>query len=95
MQDGIYVVAARMVDGDNNEQVNLSMVHVNSHPTDINTDGRIDMKDIGIAARAFNTIPGDSLWNPLADFTGPSGVADGRADMRDIRAVARDFGKTV
>lgn len=95
MSDGPYTVIAKMVDGDGNEQFNMTMVHVNSHPTDINTDGRIDMKDIGIAARAFNTMPGDSFWNPLADFTGPYNVADGRVDMRDIGAVARDFGKSV
>ena len=54
---------------------------------DLDGDGKIDMKDIAIAARAFGTHPGDSRWNPTADLDGNSNV-----DMRDIARVAKAFG---
>jgi hypothetical protein len=61
---------------------------------DLNTDGKVDMKDISLVARAFGTKPGDARWNPNADVTGPTaGVPDGKIDMRDISAVAKNFGK--
>lgn len=60
---------------------------------DLNHDGKIDMRDIAIVARAFNTVPGDHLWNAAADLSGPTpGTPDGRVDMRDVSYVAREFG---
>jgi len=60
---------------------------------DINHDYKVDMKDIGPAARAFGTIPGDPRWNPAADITGPTTwVPDGKIDMRDLGLIARNFG---
>jgi hypothetical protein len=60
---------------------------------DLYKDGRIDMRDIAIVARAFSTRPGDPLWNPLADLSGPTrGVPDGVVDMRDISLVGKEFG---
>lgn len=61
---------------------------------DINGDGKVDMKDIAIAAAAFGTRPGDPRWNPDADITGPIPlVPDGQVDMRDISLIAKNFGK--
>jgi hypothetical protein len=64
-------------------------------PTPANTiDGlTIDMKDIGSATRAFNSVVGDPSWNPYADITGLSGQPDGKVDMRDISLLARHFGE--
>lgn len=60
---------------------------------DLNHDGKIDMRDIATVARAFNTMPGDPLWNPAADLSGSTpGVPDGKVDMRDISFLAREFG---
>ncbi|MGD8565966.1 MAG: dockerin type I domain-containing protein [Candidatus Bathyarchaeota archaeon] len=60
---------------------------------DLNGDGRVDMRDVAIVARAFGSEPGDPLWNPIADVTGPIHmVPDGRVDMRDVAFVARAFG---
>jgi parallel beta-helix repeat protein len=55
---------------------------------DINGDGKVDGRDISIAAKAFGTRPGDSRWNPDADING-----DGKVDGRDITLIARNFGK--
>lgn len=57
---------------------------------DINGDGKVDMKDIGVAARAYGSVPGDARWNPDADVNG-----DGRVDIRDIGLIARNFGKSI
>ena len=55
---------------------------------DVNGDGKVDMQDIGIVARAFGTSPGAPRWNPAADVNG-----DGTVDMRDIALVASHFGQ--
>jgi len=55
---------------------------------DINGDGKVDGRDIVIAAKAFGTRPRDPRWNPDADVN-----QDGRVDGRDITLIARNFGK--
>jgi minor extracellular serine protease Vpr len=55
---------------------------------DVNADGKVDMKDISIVAKAFGTMPGDGRWNANADVNN-----DGKVDMKDISAVAKNFGK--
>jgi parallel beta-helix repeat protein len=52
-------------------------------------DGKVDMRDIGLAARAFGSSPGNPRWNPAADIN-----YDFKVDMRDIGPIARQFGKT-
>jgi hypothetical protein len=62
---------------------------------DITCDGKVDMKDISLIAKAFGTKPGDARWNPNADVTGTvAGVPDGKVDMKDISLAAKNFGKT-
>jgi len=65
--------------------------------TDLNGDGKVNMEDLYIAARAFGSYgpdyrypgsPPHSRWNPDADIT-----RDNKVDMRDIVLIARDFGK--
>jgi hypothetical protein len=48
--------------------------------------GTIDMKDVSYVARRFWCVPGDPLWDPIADIN-----ADGRIDMKDIVVPARHF----
>jgi len=50
-------------------------------------DGKVDMKDIGVAAKAFGTFPGHPRWNSAADVNG-----DYKVDMKDIGAIAKKFG---
>jgi parallel beta-helix repeat protein len=55
---------------------------------DVNGDGKVDMKDVGVVARAFGSHPDGSRWNPLADVDGNNAI-----DLRDIALVAKNFGK--
>lgn len=58
-------------------------------PGDVNGDVVVNMKDLGIVARAFGSYPGSSNWNPVADLNG-----DGTVNMKDIAIIARNFGRT-
>jgi len=74
---------------------NIASTQANFHVDllgDLHRDGKIDMRDVAIVAKAFNTQPGDPNWNPNADLTGPEGVPDGKVDMRDVAVVAKAFG---
>jgi hypothetical protein len=57
---------------------------------DITYDGKVDMRDVGQAARAFGTYPGHERWEKEADIN-----FDNVVDMRDIGAIARKFGTVV
>ncbi len=62
---------------------------------DLSGDGKVDMKDIAIAAKAFGSYPGHPRWNPDADVTGLEYlVPDNRVDMRDIAVISQNFGRT-
>lgn len=67
----------------------VAQVYLPSVFGDVNGDGKVDMKDIAIVAKAFGTVPGDPRWNPEADING-----DDKVDMKDIALIARNFGKT-
>jgi hypothetical protein len=56
------------------------------NPYDLNDDGKVDMKDIGIAAKAFGAVPGDPRWNPAADVGG-----FGVVTVRDVALIAQHF----
>jgi hypothetical protein len=63
-------------------------------PWDINIDGKVDMKDIGAAAKAFGSSPGHPRWSPWADITGPVYlVPDEKVDLRDIALIAKHYGE--
>jgi hypothetical protein len=55
---------------------------------DINGDGKVDMVDLWLVAKAFGSYPGYPNWNPQADVDG-----NGKVDMIDIWIVAKSFGK--
>jgi hypothetical protein len=57
-------------------------------PGDVNVDGKVDMKDVSIVARAFGSHQGHQKWNPTADEN-----EDNVIDMKDIGMVCRNFGK--
>jgi len=70
------------------------LMNVYWNPCDINHDLKVDMKDVGSAARAFDTQEGNPDWNPHTDISGPEYlVPDGTVDMRDIALIARNFGE--
>jgi len=69
---------------------------VSSYPIwDLNQDGKCDIKDLAIAAKAYGSYPGSPNWNPIADITGPTLlVPDGKVDIRDIALIAKHYGET-
>jgi len=59
--------------------------------TDINYDGKVDIKDVAMAAKAFGSYPGHENWRMEADLP----PCDGKIDIKDIARIAKDFGKYV
>jgi len=57
--------------------------------TDIDRNGKVDILDIAIVAKAYGSFPEHPKWNPKADLDGNNII-----DILDIAKVARDFGKT-
>jgi len=55
-------------------------------PGDVNNDGKVDIRDVGMVARAFGSVFYTKSWNPRADVND-----DGKADMKDVASVARLF----
>jgi hypothetical protein len=96
-----YVWSHWLEDGDTNRtkivvlDSNVSLTGRFYHVADLNHDNMVDMRDVGIAARAFGSYPGHDRWNPIADITGPQHlVPDDSVDMRDIGLITRNFGLT-
>jgi len=56
---------------------------------DINKDGIVNILDIAIVAKAFNSKPGDFNWNQLADID-----KNGIVNIVDISRVAKEYGRT-
>jgi hypothetical protein len=56
---------------------------------DVNGDGKVDIQDILVVAKAFGSSPGDPRWNPYADINN-----DNTVNIKDILLVAKNFGKT-
>lgn len=56
---------------------------------DYYADGKIDIKDLTIVAKAFGSYPGADNWNPIVDIN-----VDSKIDMRDITSTAVVFGWT-
>ncbi|HVP17224.1 MAG TPA: cohesin domain-containing protein [candidate division Zixibacteria bacterium] len=61
-----------------------------SIPGDLNGDGKVDLKDLVIFARAYGSKPGDSNWNPVADILG-----HGKVDLADLVTLAQHYGQHV
>ena len=55
---------------------------------DLDGNGVINIKDIGIIGKAFGSRPGDPNWLPIADV-----YEDGKINIKDIGVVAKHFGE--
>jgi parallel beta-helix repeat protein len=55
---------------------------------DVNGDGRVDLRDLALVARAFGSTPTSPNWNPACDF-----YRNGIVNMKDVALVARNFGQ--
>jgi hypothetical protein len=51
-------------------------------------DGKCDIRDVALVAKAFGSFPGFPNWNPKADL-----YVDGKVDIKDVAIVAYDWGK--
>lgn len=69
---------------------------------DINNDGKVDIRDVRLVAKAYGSFgpdyfypgsPASSNWNPACDLTGSNGVSDGKVDIRDMELIAANFGQ--
>jgi hypothetical protein len=54
---------------------------------DLNSDGKIDIRDMAIVAAAYGSYPTLPKWNPVADIN-----HDGKIDTYDLVLVAKDYG---
>jgi len=76
-------------DPDNNAMNKpITILSLTGPSTDLNGDGKVDMKDIATVAAAFGTREGHARWNAMADVN-----LDGVVNMMDLGLVARDFWK--
>jgi len=96
-EPGNLTVMLTVTDSENQQDVISYIVEVENAtalPWDINGDGKTDIKDIAIVAKAYGSFPGDDNWDPRADITGPTPlVPDGKVDIRDIALVASHYGE--
>jgi Ca2+-binding EF-hand superfamily protein len=56
-------------------------------PYDVNGDGKIDVKDLYLVARAYGSDPSRPNWNPNCDTNG-----DNKIDMKDYYAICKHYG---
>jgi len=54
---------------------------------DIDGDGKVDLKDLTLLAKAYGSTPGKPNWNPLCDLN-----HDGVVDLTDLVTVATCYG---
>ena len=55
--------------------------------SDLNSDGKVDVRDMAIVAAAYGSDPTLPKWNPVADIN-----HDGKVDTYDLALVAKDYG---
>ncbi len=61
---------------------------------DVTYDGNVDTADMSAIGLAFNTVPGDDLWNSNADVCGPAGAApDSQVNIFDAATAGKFFGE--
>lgn len=58
-------------------------------PSDANNDGKVNVYDLFILAKAWGSKVGDSNWDPRADFDG-----NGKVDTSDLYLLGRYWGQT-
>lgn len=73
----------------------LSLLAISMYTTyaeilgDVNGDGKVDIRDIALAALAYGSFTGYPNYNPKADLN-----QDGTIDIRDLAIIAKNFGQT-
>lgn len=65
------------------------VVRVSGLTGDVNCDGKVNMKDVGLVACAFWSRPGGPRWNDNANFAEPWDIIN----LADLGKVARHYGE--
>jgi len=68
--------------------VQNATVTVKINQFDLHQDGKVDLKDLAIVAKAFGSIPLQPRWNPIADIDD-----NGIVNLKDLALVAANIGK--
>jgi hypothetical protein len=58
-----------------------------SNIVDFNMDGKVDIKDVALVARAFGSFEGHPRYDPWLDAN-----RDGKIDMKDVALACKNFG---
>jgi len=90
LSEGTYTVTLTVFDDIGDTGTLSRTITVSALIGDLNGDGKVDMKDVAIVAKAFGSTPGDPHWDPVADLNG-----DGKIDMKDVAIVAKHFGESL
>lgn len=88
---GNYTVTLEVVDTEsqrNSVSHIISVVNLAYPIWDINQDGKTDIKDLAIAAKAYGSTQGSPSWNPAADMNG-----DLKIDIKDLAIIAKHYGE--
>lgn len=56
---------------------------------DLNLDGKVSLEDLTLLASAYNSKPGDSNWNLMADLAAPFGIIS----LTDLVTMATHYGQ--
>lgn len=86
---------ASTVQGETNTEnnVNSSLILVKVRLfADVNGDGKVDIKDVALAGKAFGESKGDPRWLPWGPYADMD--SNGKIDIKDISLIAKNFGKT-
>jgi hypothetical protein len=78
--NGNYTVAYYSIDNIGNaespKEVTVALCRSYDNPGDMNGDGHVDIFDLVMICAAYDSVPGDPNWNPIADFCRPFGLID-------------------
>lgn len=91
--EGNYTVTLNITDAEGLQDIKSQNVTVTAAPPlvgDVNGDGVVNMRDVGLACQAFGSGPEDPEWNPNADVNG-----DDIINMRDIGIICSHFGEHI
>jgi PKD repeat protein len=72
----------------NTTSATVQVYNSTGHPWDVNGDGKVDVTDIFLVAKAFGSTPRSSNWDPRCDVNG-----DGKVDISDVFLVAKHYGE--
>jgi PKD repeat protein len=87
---GTYNVTLTVIDDEGLSASAKDSITIETFLGDLNIDGKVNIFDIYIMAKAFGTKPGDPRWNPIADLNN-----DGKVGIEDVYFIAKDYGKTL